>query len=210
MRLSARAVGHRIGDRQLLHRLDLDVAVGDSVAVVGPSGAGKSTFLAILGGLLAPDEGQVTVTGAPGGRSAVADSVSWVLQTVNVLSDRSVLHNVALGALSDGLEWDQACELAAPALDLVGLAPFAGRPVRSLSGGEVQRVVIARALVSRRPFVLADEPTGQLDAGTTERVMDSLLAATRTQGLLVVTHDMTVAHRCARVLRLHDGRLTDV
>ncbi|MFE1320545.1 ABC transporter ATP-binding protein [Kitasatospora phosalacinea] len=205
-RLSARGIGHRIGERKLLHGLDLDVTVGTSLAVVGPSGTGKSTLLAILGGLLAPAEGRVTIDHGHG--RSVADSVSWVLQTVNVLPDRTVLDNVALGALADGADWNRARELARPALERVGLATFADRPVRALSGGEVQRTVIARALVSTRPFVLADEPTGQLDAATTTRVMDSLLATTATRGLVVVTHDPTVAHRCTRTVRLTDGRLT--
>lgn len=208
MQLTARNLTYRIKDRLLLDRLELTVDRGDSVAIVGPSGVGKSTLLALLGGLLTPTEGRVRVHGGTAADDGPVNAyVSWVLQTVNVLADRSVLDNVALGGLSDGLLWDQATAQVGEALAAVHLDGVADRPVRTLSGGEVQRVVIARALVSTRPFVLADEPTGQLDADTTQRVMDALSAASPTRGVVVVTHDPQVARRCSRILRLDGGKL---
>ena len=137
---------------------------------------------------------------------------SWILQTVNVLSERTALDNVAVGARLAGAAWDDALAAAAEALDLVGLTPRAHARARLLSGGEVQRVVVARALVARRPFILADEPTGQLDRSTTTVVLDALFAAVtheRAVGLVVVTHDFAVAERCDRIVRIDDGRVVE-
>jgi len=115
-------------------------------------------------------------------------------------------------ASAPGRRWDRsgsARERAREALGQVGLGPLIDRPIRTLSGGETQRVVIARALCSLRPFILADEPTGQLDRRTTDGVLESLLTDTHGKGVVIVTHDPTVASRCDRTLYLADGVLMD-
>lgn len=206
MRLVAQGVGFDIADRQLLDGADLEVSAGESVAIVGPSGSGKTTFLAILGGLISPTRGRVSMD--PDDVHRVGD-VSWVLQTLNVLRDRSVYDNVRLGTLAQRREREAAHAHVLACLDDVGLLEHKDQPVRVLSGGEVQRCVIARALVSAAPFVLADEPTGQLDRHTTESVMTALLtgAANQHRGVVIVTHDDDVARRCDRTMALVDGHL---
>ncbi|HEY0238693.1 MAG TPA: ATP-binding cassette domain-containing protein [Friedmanniella sp.] len=194
------------GHPTLLDAVHLDARVGESVAVVGPSGSGKTTFLAILGGLLRPRSGRVFLE-RDGNELPVAEHVSWVLQTVNVLADRSVLDNVAVGALADGLDRATAAARARTALAAVGLAGTDERPVRTLSGGEAQRVVIARAAVSDRPVLLADEPTGQLDQQTSAHVIDVLLTSAVGKITVVVTHDPAVAARCTRTVTLGAGHL---
>ena len=192
----------------LLSGASLRVALGENVAIVGPSGSGKTTLLALLGGLLRPRQGSVRVAGVA--LEDPRDNVAWVLQSVNVLPDRTALDNVSAGAFADGLSRASAEVLGRDTLGAVGLAALAERPVRVLSGGELQRVVIARALASSRRFVLADEPTGQLDRATTDAVVDALLTTgAGRRGLVVVTHDPTVAARCHRTYLLRDGRLED-
>jgi len=181
---------------------DLAVEQGETVAILGPSGSGKSTLLSVLGGLVRPTGGVVRVDGAAGG---LRDVSAWVLQTVNVLPERSVLDNVVLGGLTRGLTRASAVAEAAARLDAVGLGERLDDPVRVLSGGEVQRVVIARALASGRPFILADEPTGQLDRATSDVVLDALFTTAGGAAVVVVTHDPEVAARCGRVARIDDG-----
>jgi len=195
------------GSHVLLDGLELAVEAGESVAVVGPSGSGKTTLLALLGGLLRPQAGTLALE-REGTRVPLVESVSWVLQTVNVLSDRTVLDNVAVGAFADGVDRMTAAGRAESALAAVGLAGTGGRPVRTLSGGEAQRVVIARAAVSERPVLLADEPTGQLDQRTSADVIDALLASAAHKVTVVVTHDAAIAARCSRTLELGSGILT--
>lgn len=194
----------------IIDYVQLRVRLGESLAIVGPSGSGKSTLLALLGGLLRPQAGRVLVQDDKGDMvRPPSESVSWILQTVNVLADRSACDNVALGGYADGLSCAEARGPALRALDQVGLVDRAEDPLRVMSGGEVQRVVIARALMSARPFVLADEPTGQLDSQNTETVMDALVGALSTRGVIVVTHDPYVASRCDREMKLESGRLIE-
>lgn len=192
---------------QVLTGVTFEVPGGSSLAIVGPSGTGKTTLLALIGGLLTPDAGTAHVVLDDGERRAVGPLASWVLQTVNVLPDRTVADNVALGSFASGVGRRAALDRVDPALAQVGLSGYGRRPVRTLSGGEVQRVVIARALVSDRPVVLADEPTGQLDPRTTSGVAAALLAAGRDRIVVVVTHDPAVAALCSHVLRLDSGHL---
>lgn len=194
----------------VLRDVRLVVTPGESVALLGPSGSGKTTLLALLGGLLRTDLGIVGVQVEDGSQEAVDGHVAWVLQTTNALGQRTCTENVALGCLAEGLTWRAAQERAASALRPVGLAHRASSPARTLSGGELQRMVIARALVSSRAFVLADEPTGQLDGSTSRLVADALFTALEPgRAIIVATHDPELAERCDRVLRIVDGRIVD-
>ncbi len=194
--------------------VSLAIAAGESVALMGASGSGKTTLLAILGLLTKPTAGHIYLDGDPiaaDGRSA--DSLrsscfAWVFQSANALGRRSALDNAALGLLTRGSGQREAAIVAREALEAVGVGHLAGREARSLSGGELQRVCIARALAVRPRFLFADEPTGQLDHATTVGVVEALLD-NRPPGTAVVvaTHDAEVAGRCGRILRIIDGRL---
>lgn len=216
MSLILRGVGHAyVRGRWVLRGVDLEVAAGESVALVGPSGSGKTTLLSISGLLQQPSEGtvsldgrQVSAAGGRGGSGLLGEVFAWVFQSVNTLRHRSALDNTALGLLARGLRRGDAEAAAADALDRVGLAGFEDTPVETLSGGELQRVCIARAVAARPRFLLADEPTGQLDRSTSDRVLDALWQARGSETAIVIaTHDPDAAARCDRVLRLVDGRV---
>ncbi len=220
MRLIARGLRYRYSEDApwIVDGGDLQIETGERIALVGPSGSGKTTVLAIIGGLLTPDSGEVGVEitdEGVGADDATAgnplrpsyDFVSWVLQTTNMLPDRDALHNASLGALAEGDSIEGARSRGRAALEAVGLASKETSLARTLSGGELQRVSIARALASSRPFILADEPTGQLDQRTTDAVLDVLFGQQHHRAVLVVTHDADVAARCQRVLAVREQRL---
>lgn len=207
MLLVAEGLGHSYDGRTVLDQVDLEVHPGRALAITGPSGSGKTTLLALLGGILRPSKGTVTVHHDDGSTSSPNGQAAFVLQTVNVLARRSALDNAALGALHDGASWSDALDLARSQLPRVGLSGLEDRAARSLSGGELQRTVIARALVSARPLILADEPTGQLDRATSLAVARTMLDASRSRTLIIVTHDDEVAQMCDSVVRIHDGGL---
>jgi putative ABC transport system ATP-binding protein len=212
--LELRNVSHRYGDRlpPVLMDVSLSVRPGVSMALMGPSGSGKTTLLTILGLLLEPSEGEVLLDGRPlprrGGRLSRlrAEAYGWVFQTVNVLPRRTAVDNAALGLLARGVAVSEAHAQAAVALAKVGIGGLAEQPVSTLSGGELQRVCIARAIAARPRFILADEPTGQLDRANTEGVVEALVGS-RPPGTSVViaTHDPAVASRCEVVVQLLDG-----
>lgn len=207
MRLEATGVSYTYprGDHQVLAGVSFGIPSGTSAAIVGPSGSGKTTLLSLMGRLLPMQAGSVHALDSSGTAHHLEDTVSWVLQTVSLLPDRTVLDNVMVGAFSAGATRADAVASSREALDSVGLAGRAGEPARILSGGEAQRVAIARALASQRPIILADEPTGQLDAKTSAVVLDAMVGAHQGRTVVVVTHDMAVADRCDRVLELRDG-----
>lgn len=208
MRLTAGDLVFRYpgGDHDVLAGLSCDIPSGASVAIVGPSGSGKTTLLSLLGGLLRPQQGAFECVDVDGSRHVPRDVSTWVLQTVSLLPERSVIDNVCLGAYLDGADTAIARDRAHARLSDMGLADRAQEPARVLSGGEAQRVAIARALASDRPVLFADEPTGQLDAVTTDRVLDAMFAAAN-RTVVLVTHDGSAASRCDLVLRLTDGVL---
>jgi putative ABC transport system ATP-binding protein len=211
----------RDGDREhpVLRGVDLGVARGELVAIVGQSGSGKSTLLHIAGGLDGSYRGEVEIAGTPiAGLSPRAlarlrnTTVGFVFQSFNLLPGLSALENVMLpGMLGEptGEPPGAIRARAADALVRVGLAARASAPPARLSGGERQRVAIARALFARPRVLLADEPTGNLDAATGEEIirMFTELAAGGLS-VLVVTHEERVSRAASRVLQLRDGRLS--
>jgi lipoprotein-releasing system ATP-binding protein len=208
--LNLKGVSHRYGNGPaVLRDIDLEVGPDETVAIVGPSGSGKTTLLSILGGLLRPTEGEVTLDGLLVGRQGLPPgSLSWVFQTINLLGRRTALENVAIGLYAVGYGRAEAGGAATAMLGVVGLAELAQQPAMRLSGGEAQRAGIARALVGGPRFVLADEPTGQLDRSNSELVAGVLFSA-RPAGTSVVaaTHDPLIAGKCGRRYTIVDGRL---
>jgi putative ABC transport system ATP-binding protein len=191
--------------------VELDVAPGEVVALLGESGVGKSTLLHIVAGLEPASAGSVTLDGTPVSALGEAQAAHWrrqalgfVFQAFHLLPHLSVAHNVALPLLLRGAPDDARVEAM---LDALGLAGFGARLPRTLSGGQLQRVAIARALVHRPALVLADEPTGNLDAANAERVLALLTAQVRAQGsaCLLVTHSAAAARAADRVLELTAG-----
>jgi len=186
----------------------------ETVAIVGPSGAGKSTLLALLAGLDVPTAGEVWLAGQPlsrldeDGRAALrAAHVGFVFQSFHLVPSLTALENVML-PLELARRGD-ARGAAAALLERVGLGARAGHYPRQLSGGEQQRVALARAVVGRPAVVFADEPTGNLDAASGERIAQLLfeLNASAATTLVLVTHDRELAARCGRVLAMDGGRL---
>jgi len=212
-----RVLGQGAGAREVLRGIDLEVGEGEFVALVGPSGSGKSTLLYLLGGLDHPDHGSVTIGGVD--LAAVNDDelaklrnrlIGFVYQFHFLLPEFSALENVLMPLWARGggrsrVERAWGGEL----LGRVGLGEVAGKLPRELSGGEQQRVAVARALVNRPRILLADEPTGNLDSVTARTVFELFREINREyrQTILVVTHDPEWAARSDRVLRLLDGRL---
>lgn len=191
------------GGRRLFVGVDLTVRPGDAVAIEGPSGTGKSTLLAVIGGLLRPTSGTVSIDTA--WRSL---PFAWVLQSLNSLGARTALDNAALYNLVDGERRSAARRAAQEQLIDFGMGDHIHKRVRRLSGGELQRVAAARAISSRRPLILADEPTNQLDRDNARRVMAALAdSAAQGRAVIVVTHDHDVLSNSYRVLRLSQNGL---
>jgi ABC-type lipoprotein export system ATPase subunit len=204
------------GSVDVLRGVDLRVAPGDFVAVQGPSGSGKSTLLRVMAGLVAPSGGRVLVGGLDlAGRSEAELAVlrrrhvGFVHQLFDLLPDLTLLDNVQLPLLLDGVEDAEARERARQALERLGIAALAARRPEEVSGGEMLRAAVARALVIRPLVVLADEPTGSLDRENSRRVVALLreLNERHEATLVVATHDAEVASAARRMLRLVDGRL---
>ncbi len=198
-----------------VNEVDLQVAAGEFVSVIGPSGSGKSTLLHLAGGLDKPDAGSVTVDGqdiaslsATGLARLRRRQVGFVFQFFHLIPNLTVSENVALPLLLDGgrPSNDRVAEL----IERVGLAPRARHLPGELSGGEMQRAAIARALVNRPRLILADEPTGNLDRATGNEILTVLEEQVSQSGaaLLMVTHDQAAAGRADRTLSVVDGRLT--
>ncbi len=202
---------HGSGERTVvaLHHTDCAVGAGDRVAVTGPSGSGKSTLLHLLAGIDMPTSGSVTWP-ALGGRAALRPGpVALVLQGPSLLAPLDVLENVALPLLLAGVDGAEAEERALQALTALRLEGLASRLPDELSGGQAQRVAVARALAGRPRLILADEPTGQLDAESAATVLDLIDEVVERLGAacVVTTHDERVAHRLPLRWSMRDGRL---
>ena len=202
------------GELNLLDGVELSIAPGDTVAIVGVSGSGKSTLLGLLAGLDFPTEGQVYIDGVDlfaldeDGRARLrGEKVGFVFQAFQLLPNLTALENVMLPLELAGRH--DACEVAAEVLQRVGLKGRFGHYPKQLSGGEQQRVAIARAFAPHPRVLFADEPTGNLDRRTGERVIDLLFQLNAEQGttLVLVTHDVHLAERCRRRLELDEGKL---
>ena len=203
-------------DLLILDNVNLSVFPGEAVAIVGVSGSGKSTLLGLLAGLDVPTRGTVRLDGQDlfaldeDGRAALrARALGFVFQSFQLLPALSAIENVMLP-----LELAGAPDARAKARELlvrVGLGERLSHYPKQLSGGEQQRVAIARAFVVRPKLLLADEPTGNLDAETGSRIVELMFELNREQGatLLLVTHDESISRRCQRTLRLAAGRLLD-
>jgi putative ABC transport system ATP-binding protein len=216
--LAARGIGKTVksgeADLVILREIDLDVMRGEAVAIVGASGSGKSTLLAILAGLDTPTAGRVQLAGEDlfaldeDARAQLRGrAVGFVFQSFQLLHSLSALENVMLPLELAGR--DDAEGAAREILARVGLAERLHHYPKHLSGGEQQRVALARAFVVRPQLLLADEPTGSLDAESGEAVIDLLFGLNREAGttLVMVTHDELLAKRCARSVRLAAGRI---
>jgi len=204
------------GELRLFQGLDLTVKTGEMVAIVGQSGAGKSTLLHILGALDRASAGRVYCASTDVARLSEREAavfrnreIGYVWQFHYLLPEFSALENVAMPLLARGVRKREALEVAANWLREVGLEDRSDHRPGELSGGEQQRVALARALVNRPRLLLADEPTGDLDEGTSERVFELLERLHGTHGLtsILVTHNLELAARCTRALRLEAGRL---
>ncbi|MGD8829449.1 MAG: ABC transporter ATP-binding protein [Pseudomonadales bacterium] len=202
------------GELVILEGIDLEINAGESVAIVGASGSGKTTLLGILAGLDVPTAGRVWLCGAEltaldeEERARVrGEQIGFVFQTFQLLGSLTALENVMLPAELRGEA--EAERDARAVLDKVGLSGRLDHYPRQLSGGEQQRVAIARAFASRPNVLFADEPTGNLDTRTGQRIIDLLfeLNAEFATTLVLVTHDERLAQRCARIIEIDSGRI---
>ena len=203
---------------EVLSSIDLDVKTGEMVAIMGPSGAGKSTLLHILGGLDRPTGGRVRLDSVdifsypqsqlPALRN---EKIGFVFQFHHLLAEFTVLENVALPLLVGGSSESRAYERALGVLDEVGFTTRLRHRPAELSGGEKAKVAVARALVNDPVVVLADEPTGNLDAVSAQALMDLMQELNRQKGvaMVIVTHNREVATRAGRILVMAGGRLHD-
>ncbi|MDR0505024.1 MAG: ATP-binding cassette domain-containing protein [Bifidobacteriaceae bacterium] len=204
-----------LGGNLIIDDLSLEIAVGQTVAVVGKTGSGKSTLLACVMGLLWPQRGAVfwnglKVTGLAARKLARLrrSALGVVFQDGELMPALTPVENVALPAVLDGMPWPQAAAKARELLACVGVHAE-GRGADTLSGGERQRAALARALINQPTLLIADEPTGSLDADTRTEVADLLFdrGAAEDRALLVVTHDPVVAGRADKVYALQAGKL---
>ncbi|MCA8970748.1 MAG: ABC transporter ATP-binding protein [Planctomycetes bacterium] len=212
------ALAPGVDDTEVLRGVDLSVAAGTSTAIVGPSGSGKSTLLHILGGLLEPTSGSVVVDGIDLAQQSADERaafrnrrVGFVFQSHHLLPQCSALENVLIPTLIDKsrAEREAAIPRAKSLLERVGLASRADHRPSELSGGECQRVAVVRALIREPALLLADEPTGSLDAEASKAVGELLVEMAKAHGacLVTVTHSMQLAKRMDRIVELNDGRL---
>lgn len=199
---------------KVLHGVSLEVAKGEVVALVAPSGAGKSTLLHIAGLLDTPDTGTVAIAGEDltklGDRKRTTvrrNDVGFIYQFHHLLPEFSALENILLPQLANGIAQDVAEAHAMELLARVGVESRAAHRPAALSGGEQQRVAFCRALANKPRLLLADEPTGNLDPGTSDRVFDALMELVRASGLsaLIATHNLDLAARMDRTVRLEAG-----
>ncbi|MEV4619304.1 ABC transporter ATP-binding protein [Asanoa sp. NPDC049573] len=217
MMIDARDVALSFGETPALRGASLTIAEGEVLAVMGPSGSGKSTLLHCLAGILVPDAGEIHVAGRrvdtldEGARSALRrDEFGFVFQFGQLVPELTAVENVALPLLLAGTRRRAAVAEASAWFGRLDLDGLQERRSGELSGGQAQRVALARGLVARPRVLFADEPTGSLDSLTGEHVMDLLVGAAREQGttVVVVTHEARVAAYADREVIVRDGKVT--
>lgn len=197
-----------------LDNVDIDIRTGESVCILGPSGSGKTTLINLLSALDAPDRGTLTIDGQRVDGLAESELVDirrgklgYVFQTFHLIPTLTVAENVALPLLFLGRKADP--ETLRRVLDAVELSDRASHLPKELSGGQMQRVAIGRALITRPRLLIADEPTGNLDRQTGDTVFELFLKAVREDGvaLVLTTHNLALAERCDRTITLEDGKV---
>ncbi|MDQ1697118.1 MAG: putative transport system ATP-binding protein [Frankiaceae bacterium] len=204
--MSARGLRYERGGRVILEDIDIVVGPGESVAVVGPSGSGKTSLLAVLAGLAVPAAGEVRIDDRLVG-DGVREEVAVILQGYGLISLLTAAENVEAALRAAGRPVEAVGELAAAALDAVGLSGHEDQLIEELSGGQQQRVAVARALALRPQILIADEPTAEQDQVTRRLVLDRLFEVPHRDGSLVLaTHDPEVADRCDAVVVLRAHR----
>ncbi|BCM25311.1 ABC transporter ATP-binding protein [Methyloradius palustris] len=212
----SKTVSSNGNELSILSKLNLAISHSERVAIVGSSGSGKSTLLSLLAGLDSPTSGKVLISQEnisaqdEDGRAALrAKYMGFVFQSFQLLPSLTALENVMLPLQLTGKA--NARAIALEALEKVGLADRLTHYPKQLSGGEQQRVAIARAFAPKPAILFADEPTGNLDAVTGERIIDLLFSLNEVANttLVLVTHDMTLAKRCERILHLKSGHFTE-
>ncbi|MCC5842933.1 MAG: ABC transporter ATP-binding protein [Verrucomicrobia bacterium] len=215
--LDVRGVSKSFSGRRVLGPVSFTLAPGEFCAVTGPSGSGKSTFLNLSGFLDTPDTGEIRFAGetVPAGDVRTVtrlrrEKIGMIFQSVFLLPQRSVLENVLFRARYSGIPREKFMARALALLDQLGLAERSGQKARLLSGGEAQRVAIARALLTDPALLLADEPTGNLDAESAEEVMRALSdCAARGIGVLLVTHNPALLHHVHTHVECREGHFTE-
>jgi putative ABC transport system ATP-binding protein len=206
----ARIYGSGANEVVAVYDIECTVAAGDRIAITGPSGSGKSTLLHLMGGLDTPTAGVVTWPGLPGRPADHPGVVGFVFQAPSLIATLDVVENVALPLLIAGTAEADAHRRARAALDELAVGELADRLPTELSGGQAQRVAVARVLAARPRLILADEPTAQLDPVYRDLVTDTLLAVSRRlgAGLVVSTHDPIVAGHFPQRWHMRDGGLS--
>lgn len=214
--IQVESLSKSFGQHRILSGLDLAVQKGDTVAITGPSGCGKTTLLNMLGLLDTPDSGEIRLAGTryPGINTRQAmllrrNEINYLFQSFALIDSRAVRDNLMLSLYYTKLDKGRKLSLIQQMLERFSVGDKLDSMVSELSGGEKQRVAIARAMLKPGGLILADEPTGSLDARMATTVMEALVSATRDTGktLVVVTHDMGMAAKCARILRMSGGTL---
>ncbi len=205
----------------VLKGANITISPGESVAIIGLSGSGKTTLLHTLGGLDKPDQGEVFIENkslyklSETKRSAVrANEIGFIFQAYHLLQEMTVLENVMLPAMVHGNLWCKATEIRNHAMHLLSTVGLENRSTHmplELSGGEQQRIAMARALMNKPKIILADEPTGNLDEETGSQVLNILFKMTTQENhsLVIVTHNKDIAMKCDRILKINDGLIVE-
>jgi putative ABC transport system ATP-binding protein len=201
------------GMTKALNNISLTIEDGEFVSIMGKSGSGKSTLLNMIGGLDVPDEGTVEIMGEDITKTNLnvyrRKTIGFVFQLHNLIPNLTCLENIELPLFGEGLKSSEMKNRAMSLLKAVNLDHFASKRPNKLSGGQMQRIAIARALVNNPKIILADEPTGQLDSENSEMILDLLQSHQKESNatLIVITHDLEIAKKANRIIKIKDGQI---